>query len=37
MGHSSIKVTFNTYGHLFADPQADQRAAEGVEKRLFGA
>jgi integrase len=37
MGHSSIKVTFDTYGHLFADPDADQRAAEGVEARLLGA
>lgn len=36
MGHSSIKVTFDTYGHLFADPDADQRAAEGVEFRLLG-
>jgi integrase len=37
MGHSSINVTFDTYGHLFADPDADQRAAEGVEFRLLGA
>ena len=37
MGHSSIKVTFDTYGLLFADPEADQRAAEGVELRLLGA
>lgn len=36
MGHSSIKVTFDTYGHLFADSEADQRAAEGVEFRLLG-
>jgi hypothetical protein len=37
MGHSLSTVTFDTYGHLFADPEADQHAAEGVEKRLFGA
>jgi integrase len=37
MGHSSIKVTFDTYGHLFVDSEADQRAAEGVEFRLLGA
>lgn len=37
MGHSSIKVTFDTYGHLFADTEADQRAAEGVEFRLLGS
>jgi integrase len=36
MGHSSIKVTFDVYGHLFADAEADQRAAEGVELRLLG-
>jgi integrase len=36
MGHSSIKVTFDTYGHLFTDNEADQRAAEGVEFRLLG-
>jgi integrase len=37
MGHSSIKVTFDTYGHLFADSKADQRAAERVEFRPLGA
>ena len=37
MGHSSIKVTFDVYGHLFADADADQRAAEGVQTRLLGA
>lgn len=37
MGHSSIKVTFDTYGHLFVDSEADQRAAEGVETRLLGS
>jgi integrase len=36
MGHSSIKVTFDTYGHLFADSDADQRAAEGAKTRLLG-
>jgi hypothetical protein len=37
MGHSSIKVTFDVYGHLFANDEADQRAAEDVERRLLGA
>ena len=37
MGHSSIKVTFDVYGHLFADADADQRAAESVQARLLGA
>jgi integrase len=36
MGHSSIKVTFDVYGHLFADADADQRAAERVQARLLG-
>ncbi|MHC2334470.1 tyrosine-type recombinase/integrase [Bradyrhizobium sp. USDA 4454] len=36
MGHSSIKVTFDVYGHLFADADADQKAAEAVQARLLG-
>ncbi|KJC35554.1 hypothetical protein UP09_30405 [Bradyrhizobium sp. LTSP885] len=36
MGHSSIKVTFDIYGHLFADAEGDQRAAESVQARLLG-
>jgi integrase len=36
MGHSSIKVTFDVYGHLFADAEADQKAAEDVQARLRG-
>lgn len=36
MGHSSIKVTFDVYGHLFADDVADQRAAEIVQANLLG-
>ncbi|MFX8907106.1 tyrosine-type recombinase/integrase [Acinetobacter baumannii] len=35
MGHSSIKVTFDIYGHLFADADDDQRAAEAVLSRLL--
>jgi hypothetical protein len=30
-------VTFDTYGHLFVDNEADQRAADGVEFRFLGA
>jgi integrase len=37
MGHSSINVTFDVYGHLFADDLADQKAAEGVQAKLLGA
>lgn len=36
MGHSSITVTYDTYGHLFADDDADQRAMRTIEERLFG-
>jgi integrase len=36
MGHSSIKVTFDVYGHLFSDHDADQRAAEDVQATLLG-
>jgi integrase len=37
MGHSSIKVTFDVYGHLFSDAEADQRAAENVQAKLLGS
>jgi integrase len=33
MGHSSIKVTFDTYGHLF--PQAKQEASSKLEEAMF--
>jgi integrase len=36
MGHSSIKVTFDVYGHLFADAEGDQKAAEDIQVRLLG-
>ncbi len=36
MGHSSIKVTFDVYGHLFADTEADLKAAEALQLRLLG-
>jgi integrase len=36
MGHSSIKVTFDIYGHLFADAAADQALVSAVERRLLG-
>lgn len=35
MGHSSITVTFDTYGHLFADDEADQTAVAAIEARLL--
>jgi hypothetical protein len=33
MGHSSIQVTFDTYGHLF--PQAKQDASSKLEETMF--
>jgi integrase len=36
MGHSSIKVTYDVYGHLFEDAEADQKAAEDIQNRLRG-
>ena len=36
MGHSTIQMTFDTYGHLFADVDADQKAAEEILVRLLG-
>lgn len=35
MGHSSITVTFDTYGHLFEDDEADQAAVAEIEARLL--
>ena len=36
MGHSSITLTYDRYGHLFADDAADQKAAEDIQFRLLG-
>lgn len=36
MGHSTIQMTFDTYGHLFADADADQKAAAEIQARLLG-
>ncbi|UQD96147.1 tyrosine-type recombinase/integrase [Bradyrhizobium japonicum] len=36
MGHSTIQMTFDTYGHLFADAEADQKAAEDIQVKLLG-
>ncbi len=35
MGHSSIQITFDRYGHLFAAPEDDQAAMAQIEARLF--
>jgi NAD(P)-dependent dehydrogenase (short-subunit alcohol dehydrogenase family) len=36
MGHSSIAVTFDTYGHLFPSEKDDQEAVSGMERRVTG-
>jgi integrase len=36
MGHSTIQMTFDTYGHLFHDIDADQKAAEDIQIKLLG-
>ncbi len=35
MGHSSIQVTFDIYGHLFPDQESDVKAMAQIEARLF--
>ncbi len=37
MGHSSIQVTYDVYGHLFTDDIADQEAMQAIENRLLGS
>lgn len=37
MGHSSIQVTFDTYGHLFEQAEADSAVMEAVQRELMGA
>ncbi len=36
MGHSSIKMTYDTYGHLFPSPDDDQAAMEQLQARVLG-
>jgi integrase len=36
MGHSSIQVTFDTYGHLFPSQAEDQAAMQQLQTRLVG-
>jgi integrase len=35
-GHSSIQITYDRYGHLFVDENADQKAAENMQAKLLG-
>lgn len=37
MGHSSVQMTFDTYGHLFPNPDDDIKAFEQIEARLVSA
>jgi integrase len=37
MGHSSIQVTYDVYGHLFEQAEQDVAVAAAVEKEVFGA
>jgi integrase len=37
MGHSSIQVTFDIYGHLFPTPEDDAKAMAQIEARLIGS
>jgi integrase len=36
MGHSSIQVTFDTYGHLFEQAEADSSVMDAVQRELLG-
>lgn len=36
LGHSTIQMTFDTYGHLFPSPEDDQKAMEQLQARLVG-
>jgi len=36
MGHASIQMTYDVYGHWFTDDAADQQAAEDIQARLLG-
>ena len=36
MGHSSIQMTYDVYGHLFTDDEADQKHMQAIETRLLG-
>ena len=35
MGHNSIQMTYDTYGHLFPSPDDDQAAMEQLQARVL--
>jgi len=37
MGHSSIQVTFDTYGHLFEQAEADSAVMDAVQREVMKA
>jgi integrase len=37
MGHSTIQMTFNTYGHLFTSPEAGLEAMKRLEAAIVAA
>ena len=37
MGHASIQMTYDIYGHLFPTPGDDYKAMEGLEEKLSAA
>jgi integrase len=37
MGHSSIQMTFDLYGHLFEDLEADREAMKKIEAAIVAA
>ena len=36
MGHETIQITFDTYGHLFPTPEDDKAAMKRMQARLVG-
>ncbi len=37
MGHGTIRMTYDLYGHLFEDPEADREAMKRVEAAVLTA
>jgi len=37
MGHSSINMTFDRYGHMFEDVEADRDAMAKIETAIVAA
>jgi integrase len=37
MGHASIRMTYDLYGHLFEDREADREAMKKIEAAIAAA